>query len=129
MFGTASVPTPPTTLHWLDISEWIIQDLVPVQTINEYRIIDAVTYSTDNSYVLFYTASATPNYLTVSPPFNFSIDSNIDPFITIEVFSENGHGLNYSSRKNYEIRGTNDLFVGEKNIEPIGPFQVITPVV
>ena len=128
VFGTASVPTPPTTLHWLDISEWIIQDLVPVQTINEYRIIDAVTYSTDNSYVLFYTASATPNYLTVSPPFNFSIDSNIDPFITIEVFSENGHGLNYSSRKNYEIRGTNDLFVGEKNIEPIGPFMPITPV-
>ena len=127
-FGTASVPTPVTTSSWLDISEWIIQDLVPVQTITEYRVIDSVTYSVDANKVLFYTASSTPDYLTVSAPFNFSIDSNIDPFLTISITSENGYGLNYTSQKNYEIRGLNDLFTGQTFIESIGPFQVITPV-
>ena len=126
-FGTASVPTPATTDKWLDVSEWIIQDLVPVQTINEHRMIDSVTYSTAN--VLFYTTNSAPDYLTISPSFNFSIDSNIDPFITVEINSFNGYGLNYTSRKNYEIRGSNDLYTGQTYIEPIGPFIPITTII
>jgi hypothetical protein len=35
----------------------------------------------------------------VSKPFNFSVDSNIDPFITIEVTSNNNYGLNYTSKR------------------------------
>ena len=127
-FGTVSVPTPAQTNSWLSISNWVQQDLVPVQTINEYRYLDNVTYSTVPTNVLFYTSSVTPDYLTPSPSFNFSVDSNIDPFITIELTSENGYGASYTSKKNYEIRGLNDLFAGVKSIESIGPFVPISPV-
>lgn len=61
------------------------KDFKPVQTINEYRQGD--------------------NY----QPYNFTIDSNIDPFIQIEVTSDNGYGEIYTDRKNYEIRGLNDM--------------------
>lgn len=128
-FGTSSVPTPAQTTSWLDISEWVIQDLAPVQTINEYRLVGSVTYSTPISRVLFYTSSVVePDYLKLGS-FNFSIDSNIDPFITVEVNCSNGYGLNYTSKKNYEIRGTSDLYAGQTSIEPIGPFIPITPVI
>ena len=79
--------------------------------------------------VLYYPQNNTKqDYLKISQPFNFSIDSNIDPFITVEVTSDNGYGMIYTSKKNYEIRGLNDLFAGVKSIEPIGPFVPITPV-
>lgn len=65
--------------NWLIITEWKELDYEPVQTIHEYRKGD--------------------NLL----PFNFTIDSNIDPLITIEVTSDNGYGEIYSDRKNYEI--------------------------
>ena len=129
IFGSQSNITPAQTDVWLDISEWIVQDLVPVQTITEYRYINSVTYSLAQNNVLYYpTNIVETDYLTVSKPFNFSIDSNIDPFITVEVTSDNGYGLVYSSKKNYEIRGSNDLFSGVQSIEPIGPFIPITPV-
>jgi hypothetical protein len=129
-FGTQSTIYPSQTNKWLDISEWIIQDLKPVQSISEYRYIDSVTYSvSDNMDVLYYPQNYTkPDYLTISKPFNFSVDSNIDPFITVEVTSDNGYGMIYTSKKNYEIRGLNDLFAGVRSIEPIGPFTPIAPV-
>jgi len=127
-FGTMSVPTPAQTNSWLSISNWVQQDLIPVQSITEYRYIDSVTYSNTVNNTLFYTASVAPDYLTPSPSYNFSIDSNIDPFITIEVCSSNGYGASYTSKKNYEIRGLNDLYAGVTSIESIGPFSPISPI-
>jgi len=65
---------------WLDITEWSIIDLSPVQRVSEYR------YDKDLN------------------PFNFTIDSKIDPFVIIELTSDNGYGQNYTVRKSYEIR-------------------------
>jgi hypothetical protein len=127
-FGTVSVPTPAQTDSWLNISEWVQQDLVPVQNITEYRYIDSVTYSNIVNNTLYYTSSVAPDYLKVSHPYNFTIDSNIDPFIVIQVTSDNGYGVSYTSKKNYEIRGLNDLYTGVQNIESIGPFVPISPV-
>jgi hypothetical protein len=108
-FGTVSVPTPAQTDSWLNVSEWVQVDLSPVQTLQEHRFIDSVTYSTITTDLLYYPSSVEPDYLTPSPSYNFSIDSNIDPFITVEVTSDNGYGLIYTSKKNYEIRGLNDV--------------------
>jgi hypothetical protein len=82
---------------WDKITEWKEIDWEPVQTLHEYRKGD--------------------NLL----PFNFTIDSNIDPFITIEVTSDNGYGV-YRDKKNYEIRGLKDLQSNNQNLDPIGPF-------
>jgi hypothetical protein len=61
-------------------------------------------------------------------PYNFTIDSNIDPFIVIEVTSDNGYGLIYRDKKNYEIRGNKDLTEPIKYIDPIGPFTPISQI-
>jgi hypothetical protein len=105
-FGTASVYTPyydvlnnGSYAKWIDITEWKNLNFVPVQTLNEYR--------------------------TGTHSYNFSIDSNIDPFITIEVTSDNGYGQIYTSKKNYEIRGLNDMADPIRYIDPIGPFEPI----
>ena len=130
-FGTASAPTPYQTSLWLNISQWIQQDLEPVQTIKEYRTVDvnSLTYSTNQNNILWYPTNVLPSdTIQVSKPFNFSIDSNIDPFITIEVTSNNNYGLNYTSKKNYEVRGLNDLYSGLKPTDSIGPFVPIIPV-
>jgi hypothetical protein len=87
---TASVVSPIldsdfATASWLNITEWKEIDLKPIQRISEFR-------RTDNLY-----------------PFNFSIDSNIDPFLVIEVSSENGYGATYRDKKNYEIKGIFDV--------------------
>ena len=87
---TASVVSPIldsdfATASWLNITEWKEIDLKPIQKISEFR-------RTDNLY-----------------PFNFSIDSNIDPFLVIEVSSENGYGATYRDKKNYEIKGIFDV--------------------
>lgn len=83
-YGTqSSILTPYNDELWINITEWRVLDMVPVQSITEYRT----------------------NLL----PFNFTIDSNIDPFIVIDVTSDNGYGLIYKSRKNYEIRGLLDI--------------------
>jgi hypothetical protein len=129
--GTYSIPTPYQSSLWLDISQWIQQDLVPVQTIFEYRNVDinSLTYSESTYKPLFYPNNP-PELLTiqVSKPFNFSVDSNIDPFITIEVTSDNGYGLTYTYKKNYEIRGLNDLSSGIQPTDSIGPFTPINPI-
>ena len=87
--------------NWNDNTEWMRIDWEPVQTISEYR--------------------------TGTHSFNFTIDSNIDPFIVIEVTSDNGYGQYYTSKKNYEIRGLNDLFTGYQG-DTIGPFEPIIQI-
>ncbi len=90
--------------NWLNVTEWKQINYEPVQTITEFRTGDDLL------------------------PFNFTIDSNIDPFIVIEVTSDNGYGSLYSDKKNYEIRGLKDLVEPYQPIDPIGPFIPITPV-
>jgi hypothetical protein len=107
--STQSLSTPPILdngdgKNWLKITEWKKIDYEPVQTIYEFRKGDDIL------------------------PFNFTIDSNIDPFIVIEVTSNNGYGLTYMDKKNYEIRGLKDLTQPYKYIDPIGPFVPIAPV-
>jgi hypothetical protein len=92
------------TANWLKITEWKQIDFEPVQTIAEFR---------EGTNLL---------------PFNFTIDSNIDPFLVIEVTSDNGYGEIFRDRKNYEIRGLKDLQEPYQFIDPIGPFVPITPV-
>jgi hypothetical protein len=108
--GTSSnLITPAADIHtnasfakWVDNTEWREIDIEPVQSLREYR--------------------------TSTHPYNFTIDSNIDPFIVIEVTSANGYGQIYTMKKNYEIRGLNDLFTGYEGdtIEPFSPIVQIT---
>ena len=127
IFGSASNVNPFIDLQnrqsfssWFYMTEWKVTDLVPVQNLLEYRTV--ATYSVD--YV-------EPEYGVIPPPvraghsYNFTIDSNIDPFIVIEVTSDNGYGQNYTTRKTYEIRGTNDLSDKKTQGDPIGPFKPI----
>jgi len=107
--GTGSTVTPLKDIvtngslsSWIDMTEWKKMNLVPVQTIHEYR--------------------------TGTHSFNFTVDSNIDPFICIEVTSDNGYGQAYTVKKNYEIRGLNDLVTRIVPSDILGPFQPIVPV-
>jgi hypothetical protein len=70
---------------WFDISEWIPIPLHPIEKISEWR-------SISNLY-----------------PFNFTVDSNISPYLVIEVTSDNGYGMIYRDRKNFEIKGILDI--------------------
>ena len=74
------------TNNWLNITRtssygWKEIDLSPIQHITERRV--------------------GGNLL----PYNFTIDSNIDPYLVIEVTSDNGYGAYYTDRKNYDISG------------------------
>lgn len=83
---TASVVPPQIDPdNWINVTQWRQIDLQPVDTISEWRSIDDLN------------------------PFNFTIDSNISPYLVINVNSCNGYGMNYSDRKNYEIRGILDI--------------------
>ena len=100
--ATASTITPYVdNFNWDQINKWREIDWSPVQTISEFR-------SGDNLL-----------------PFNFTLDSNIDPFVTVEVISDNGYGCVYNDKKNYEIRGLKDLTLPYQDIEPVGPFEPI----
>lgn len=90
--------------NWLKITEWKEIDLEPVQVITEWREGSNLT------------------------PFNFTIDSNIDPFVVIEVTSDNGYGEIFRDKKNYEIRGLKDLQQPYEYIDVVGPFVPINPV-
>lgn len=88
--STASVVSPyldsgSSFSNWLNITEWKEIDLAPIQRITERR-------KGNNLY-----------------PYNFTIDSNIDPYLVIEVTSENGYGAIYRDKKNYEIKGILDI--------------------
>ena len=80
------------TQNWLNVTEWKEIPYKPTQVINEYRRSDNLT------------------------PFNFTLDSNIDPFVNISITSENGYGEIYSDIKNYEIRGNDDTFTEITNL-------------
>jgi chitodextrinase len=91
--------------NWDKITEWKVIDLEPVQTINEFRL--------GNNLL----------------PFNFTVDSNLDPYITIDVISDNGYGCVYNDKKNYEIRGIKDLANTGQQYDKIGPFVPIPPFI
>jgi len=99
------------TTNWLKVTEWKEINYEPVQTIKEFRKI--------------------PKNTTTNPilPFNFTVDSNIDPLIAIEVTSDNGYGLIYRDKKNYEIKGLKDITQPVTYVDNIGPFQPITPFI
>jgi len=104
--GSTQSSTPPIldNQNWLKVTEWKIIDFEPVQTIKEFRKGEDLL------------------------PFSFTVDSNIDPFIIIEVTSDNGYGQIYRDRKNYELRGANDF--GLSSIVQIGDLpKIITNLV
>lgn len=84
--------------HWVDITQWRKLDYVPIQSINEFR--------------------------TGTHSLHFTVDSNIDPYITIDVTSDNGYGQIYSSKKNYEIRSILDINESEGTLDVIGPIKI-----
>ena len=109
IYGTQSNITPAADIQhnqsyskWVDITVWKQIDYIPVQTFNEYR-------------------TGTQSYL-------FTLDSNIDPFIVIEVTSDNGYGQNYTRKKTYEIRGINDLYNNTTVGDKILPFEPIVEI-
>jgi hypothetical protein len=71
--------------NWFEVTEWKQINLHPVDKISEYRFINNLN------------------------PFNFTIDSNITPYLVVEVTSDNGYGLVYRDRKNFEIKGILDI--------------------
>jgi hypothetical protein len=87
--GTVSIISPVLDVgvgaNWFDVTEWKQINLHPVDKISEYRPIN-------NLY-----------------PFNFTVDSNITPYLVIEVTSDNGYGMIYRDRKNFEIKGILDI--------------------
>jgi len=106
IYGTFS-PSPVTDIttnmssaKWLIMTEWKKVDYVPVQTLTEFR--------------------------TGTHSYSFTVDSNLDPFILVEVTSDNGYGQVYNNKKTYEIRGTKDLIDDPGKGDPMGPF---TPIV
>ena len=90
--------------NWFRVTDWIQIDFEPVQYITEFRSGEDLT------------------------PFNFTIDSNIDPFLVIELVSHNGYGQTWTDKKNYFIKGLKDLTEPYSYIDPIGPFVPIEPV-
>jgi hypothetical protein len=90
--------------NWFRLTDWVEIDFEPVQYITEFRNGDDLK------------------------PFNFTIDSNIDPFLVIEVVSHNGYGQTWGDKKNYFIKGLKDLSEPYSYIDPIGPFVPIEPV-
>jgi hypothetical protein len=113
--------------NWLNITEWREIDLEPVQTIDEYRRIPPPP-KLGATYSIISMAENGPHKTPPIVPFNFAIDSNIDPFIVIEISSENGYGSVYRDRKNYEIRGIKDLVDSSGMRDIIGPFTPIEPI-
>lgn len=71
--------------NWFDVTDWKEIDLSPVDRISEHRLVDNLN------------------------PFNFTVDSNITPYIVVDVTSDNGYGMIYSDRKNFEIKGILDI--------------------
>ncbi len=84
--ATSSIITPfLDNINWLDVTEWKEISLKPIQHISDVRRISNLN------------------------TFNFTIDSNIDPYLVIEVSSNNGYGATYRDKKNYEIKGILDV--------------------
>ena len=133
VFGTASTVNPyqdintnGATASWFYMTEWKNMDLVPVQNLMEYR--NVATFSLEEMALNPPPPGVLPPPIKAGHSFNFTIDSNIDPFIVIEVTSDNGYGQIYTSKKNYEIRGLNDISDPIRYIDPIGPFEPIVQI-
>lgn len=90
--------------NWFNLTDWKEIDLEPVQCITEFRKGDDLL------------------------PFNFTIDSNLDPFLVIQLTSHNGHGAVYCDKRNYEIKGLKDITDEFTYLDPIGPFIPIIPI-
>lgn len=84
--------------YWSDITQWKKLDFIPVQFFKEFR--------------------------TATHSFNFTIDSNIDPYIVAEVTSDNGYGLTWTSKKSYEIRGILGLEQPLQEVDKPGPIKI-----
>ena len=84
--------------NWRDVTEWRPVDYVPVQGIREYR--------------------------TGTHSFNFTVDTNVDPYVVLEVTSENGYGLTWTTRKAYELRGIIGLEVRQEDVDTQGPIKI-----
>ena len=93
-----------STYIWNKVTEWKEIDWNPVQTISEFR---------QGNDLL---------------PFNFTLDSNIDTYLTVEVVSDNGYGCIYNDKKNYEIRGNKDLIENNQIKDTTGPFVPFVPI-
>jgi len=89
--------------NWINVTQWTPINYMPVQKISEYRLSNNMN------------------------PFNFTIDSNIDPFISIEITSDNGYGQIYTDKKNYEVRGLVDITNQNVVYPSIGSFVPIYP--
>jgi hypothetical protein len=76
--------TDPDFILWNDITIWKKIKLEPVQRISEHRISDM-------------------------RPLNITIDSKIDPYVIINVITDNGYGHSYKFEKSYEIKYDADL--------------------
>ena len=71
----------PDFILWDDITKWVEIDIEPVQSIHEYR--------SGEDMLL---------------PFNFTIDSSIDPYVIVTCRSNNGYGQVKAIKKSYEIK-------------------------
>jgi hypothetical protein len=71
---------PYNNMDWDVITQWKVIDLPPVQSIEEWRRSDNLN------------------------PFNFTVDTNIDPYVVIKVTSDNGYGETYTFEKSIEVR-------------------------
>ena len=101
--GTSSVVSPFTDVlnsldNWVDITQWRKMDYILVQTLREFR--------------------------TGIHSFHFTVDTNIDPFVTLEVTSDNGYGQIYTAKKNYELRGLLDITEETTTLDEIGPIKI-----
>ena len=111
-FATFSVISPVSDPdNWQRVNFWVELDWEPVQTLKEYRNIQNIT---STSSIL---------------PYNFTIDTSVDPYVTIGVCSNNGYGAVYNDKKNYEIRGLSLKLDPVRYIDPIGPFVPINVIV
>ncbi len=103
--GTASYLTgvPYTsTNEWFNITEWKEISLQPVQTFTEYRLGNDLSQ------------------------YHFTVDTLIDPYVIVEVTSDNGYGQIYTSKKNYELRPPNNLIVENIDTTQVAPTVVVT---
>jgi hypothetical protein len=71
----------PDFILWDEITKWREADIEPVQNISEYR--------SGKDMML---------------PFNFTLDSKIDPFVIVSCRSDNGYGQIKNIKKSYELR-------------------------
>lgn len=74
----------PEFVVWNDITVWKKIKLEPVQTISEYRVNDI-------------------------RPYNLTIDSKIDPYMVLNVTTDNDYGHSYKFEMSYEIKYNADI--------------------